>query len=87
MTVYGDGKQTRSFQYVSDLVLMHGFCLSFYMKKFQLFILYKLYSDNACKCSLFSSTFVLHKSVSILNFVCCRKFMFATFRSEEFTYL
>lgn len=23
MTVYGDGKQTRSFQYVSDLVLNH----------------------------------------------------------------
>lgn len=34
MTVYGDGKQTRSFQYVSDLVLISHLFIANYKKKF-----------------------------------------------------
>jgi nucleoside-diphosphate-sugar epimerase len=39
MTVYGDGKQTRSFQYVSDLVLTPCFlCFFLYAEVSVIFI-------------------------------------------------
>jgi len=38
MTVYGDGKQTRSFQYVSDLVLIHHFLCPFLQAEVHLFM-------------------------------------------------
>lgn len=66
LTVYGDGKQTRSFQYVSDLV--RTFSLNFFMS----IIICPFSSD------IVAMKFKLNLHVSVFTRRCCSWFTFGS---------